>query len=253
MPGRSFFFNCYLTDLSTTCAMIQNYLIWTLRALRQHQAQPKFGGTNGVTTMKASFLIVVLFAACAAQTQTLRVVPVHLEETDLTSRSVQFFCTQDYNRDECHQHARELRRVLVTYPLERLGTWSFALVPSDKWRDLIRAIGGPPYSPAFTIFEQRTTVMESSLFSPTATRSAEFQRVFGVTGEALLALAVKHELGHGICQERDELRADDYGRELRQTRSVDCTKTPEGRSTIRSAFRSSQAAARQHQRGTTTR
>jgi len=40
--------------------------------------------------------------------------------------------------------------------------------------------------------------------------------------EALLALAVKHELGHGICQERDKLRADDYGRELRETRSVDC-------------------------------
>ena len=180
--------------------------------------------------MKASFLIVVLFAACAAQTQTLRVVPVHLEETDLTSQSVQFFCTQDYNRDECHQHARELRRVLVTYPLERLGTWSFALVPSDKWRDLIRAIGGPTHSPAFTIFEQRTTVMESSLFSPTATRSAEFQRVFGVTGEALLALTVNHELGHCVCHNHDERKADDYGRELREGKTPNC-----GRSSKRKA------------------
>jgi len=203
--------------------------------------------------MKPSCLIAVLFAACTAQTQSLRVVPVLLEGTGKTTTGVEFFCTQDYNRDECHQHALELRRALMTYPLERLGMWSFVLVPSYKWKDLVRAVGGSTDSPAFTIFEQRTTVMESSLFSPTATRSAEFQRVFGVTGEALLALAVKHELGHGICQERDELRADDYGRELRQTRSVDCTKTPEGRSTIRSAFRSSQAAARQHQRGTTTR
>jgi hypothetical protein len=203
--------------------------------------------------MKASFLIVVLFAACAAQTQTLRVVPVDLEGTAQTAKNVQFFCTQDYNRDECHQHALELRRALMAYPLERLGMWSFALVPSEKWKDLIRALGGPTHSPAFTIFEQRTTVMESSLFSPTATRSAEFRRVFGVTGEALLELAVNHELGHGICQERDERRADDYGRELRQTKTVDCTKTPEGPSTIRSAFRSSQADARQHQRGTTTR
>jgi hypothetical protein len=206
-----------------------------------------------VTTMKTSFLIAVLLAACAAQTQTLRVVRVDLEGAAQTTKNVQFFCTQDYNRDECHQHALELRRVLMTYPLERLGMWSFALVPSDEWKDLIRALGGPTHSPAFTIFEQRTTVMESSLFSPTATRSAEFRRVFGVTGEALLELAVNHELGHGICQERDELRADDYGRELRQTKTVDCTKTPEGRSRIRSAFRSSQAAARQHQRGTTTR
>jgi hypothetical protein len=203
--------------------------------------------------MKLSLLIVVLFAACAAQTQTLRVVPVHVEATGQTTESVQFFCTQDYNRDECHQHALELRRALMSYPLERLGTWSFALVPSDKWKDLVRALGGSSDSPAFTIFEQRTTVMESSLFSPTATRSAEFRRVFGVTGEALLELAVNHELGHGICQERDERRADDYGRELRQTKTVDCTKTLEGRSTIRSAFRSSQTDARQHQRGKATR
>ena len=203
--------------------------------------------------MKSSLLIAVLFAACAAQTQTLRVVPVDLEGTVQTTKNIQFYCTQDYNRDECHQHALELRRALMSYPLERLGAWSFALVPSDKWQDLMRALGGPTHSPAFTIFEQRTTVLESSLFSPTATRSAEFRRVFGVTGEALLELAVNHELGHGICQERDEGRANDNGRKLRQTKAVDCTKTPEGRSVIRSAFRSSQDNAGQHQRGKTSR
>ena len=79
--------------------------------------------------MKPSFLIAVLFAACTAQTQNLRVVPVHLEGTGQTNKSVQFFCTPDYNRDECRQHALELRRVLMTYPIEHLGMWSFALVP----------------------------------------------------------------------------------------------------------------------------
>ena len=149
--------------------------------------------------MRLSFLIAVIFAACAAQTQTLRVIPARLEATGETTKSVQFFCTQDYNREECLHHALELRRALMTYPLQRLGTWSFALVPSDKWKDLVRALGGSTDSPAFTIFEQRTTVMESSLFSATATRSAEFRRVFGVTGEALLELAVNHELGHCVC------------------------------------------------------
>jgi hypothetical protein len=176
--------------------------------------------------MKPSFLIAVLFVACAAQTQTLRVVPVHVEGTVQTTKNVQFFCTPDYNRDECHQHALELRRALMSYPLERLGSWSFALVPSDKWKDLIRALGGPTHSPAFTIFEQRTTVMESSLFSPTATRSAEFLHVFGVTGEALLALAVNHELGHRVCHDQDERKADDYGRELRKGKIPDCGRTP---------------------------
>jgi len=176
--------------------------------------------------MKSSFLIAVLFAACAAQTQTLHVVPAHLDGTGQTTKSVQFFCTQDYNRDACHQHALELRRALMSYPLGRLGTWSFALVPSHKWEGVVRAVGGSTRSPAFTIFEQRTTVMESSLFSATATRSAEFLRVFGMTGEALLELAVNHELGHCVCPDQDERKADDYGRELRKGKIPDCGRTP---------------------------
>ena len=178
-----------------------------------------------MTTLKSSFLIAVLFTACAAQTQTLRVIPVHLQGTGQTTKSVQFFRTQDYNRGECLQHALELRRELMTYPLERLEVWSFVLVPSYKWKDLVRALGGYTYSPAFTIFDQRTTVMESSLFSATATRSAEFLHVFGVTGEALLKLAVSHELGHSVCHDQDERKADDYGRALREGNIPDCGRT----------------------------
>ena len=178
-----------------------------------------------MTTLKSSFLIAVLFTACAAQTQTLRVIPVHLQGTGQTTKSVQFFRTQDYNRGECLQHALELRRELMTYPLERLEVWSFVLVPSHKWKDLVRALGGYTYSPAFTIFDQRTTVMESSLFSATATRSAEFLHVFGVTGEALLKLAVSHELGHSVCHDQDERKADDYGRALREGNIPDCGRT----------------------------
>jgi hypothetical protein len=206
-----------------------------------------------VTTMKTSFLFAVLLAACAAQTQTLHVVPAQLGETSQTTKSAQFFCTQDYNGDECLQHALELRRVLMTYPLERLGNWSFVLVPAYKWQDLVRSIGGPTRSPAFTILAQRTTVMESSLFSATAARSDEFLRVFGVTGEALLELAVNHELGHCVCPDQDERKADDYGRKLRQNKAVNCTRAPEHRSRMQSVLRSSQAPARQDQRGMTTR
>jgi hypothetical protein len=179
--------------------------------------------------MKTSFLIAVLFAACTAQTQTLRVVPVDLAGTAQTTKNVQFFCTQDYNRDECLQHALELRRVLMTFPLVRLGNWSFVLVPAYKWKDLVRSIGGRTSSPAFTVFEQRTTVIESSLFSATATRSDEFLQVFGVTGKALLELAVNHELGHCVCPGQDERKADDFGRELRQGKVPDCGRTSKRR------------------------
>jgi hypothetical protein len=211
------------------------------------------GGTDKVTTMKRSFLFAVLLAACAAQTQTLHVVPAQLGDTSQTTQSVEFFCTQDYNRGECGQHALELRRVLMTYPLAQLGSWSFVLVPAYRWQDLVRSVGGPARSPAFTILEQRTTVMESSLFSATATRTDQFLQVFGVTGEALLELAVNHELGHSVCHDQDERKANEYGRELRQRKTVHCTKTPEDQSKIESAFRSPQAAARQLHPGATRR
>jgi hypothetical protein len=118
--------------------------------------------------------------------------------------------------------------------------WSFALVPSYKWKDLVRSLGGSADSPAFTIFEKRTTVMESSLFSATATRSAEFLHVFGVTGEALLELAVNHELGHSVCHDEDERKADDYGRELREGKTSDCGRTPKRKSAHSTAKNSQQ-------------
>ena len=205
--------------------------------------------------MKRSFLFAVLLAACAAQTQTLHVVPAQLGETSqiVTRQSAQFFCTQDYHPDECGQHALELRRVLMTYPLEQLGSWSFVLVPAYKWQDLVRSVGGPTWSPAFTILGQRATIMESSLFSATAARNDELRHVFGVTGEALLELAVNHELGHSLCHDQDERKANEYGRELRQRKTVHCTQTREDQSKIESAFRSPQAAAQQLHRGTTRR
>jgi hypothetical protein len=60
--------------------------------------------------------------------------------------------------------------------------------------------------------------------------AANLLRTFGVIASALLDLAVSHELGHAICQERDERPADDYRRELHH-KTVDCTKTPERETT----------------------
>jgi hypothetical protein len=186
---------------------------------------PKFGGTDEVPTVKSSLLIAILTAACAAQTQTLRVVPVRLDATVSIPKTIQFFCTQDYDREACLKDSIALRHALAPYPLDQLGAWSFVLAPSDDWKNLVRNLGGNPTSPAFSIIEQRTTVLERSLFSATPSRNKELLLTFGVIGSALLDRAVTHELGHGVCQERDERRADDYGRKLRHTKTVVCTKT----------------------------
>jgi hypothetical protein len=177
--------------------------------------------------MKSNLLIAVLLAACTAQSQTLRVVPVHLDATVPIPQTIQFFCTQDYDRQACLKDSLALRLSLSPYSLERLATWSFVLVPADNWKVLVHSLGGDPISPAFSIIEQRMTVFDRSLFSANASRSEELLQLFGVMGTALLDLAVTHELGHAICQDKDERRADDYGRGLRERKTVGCAKNPQ--------------------------
>ncbi len=176
--------------------------------------------------MKLSLLIAVLLTACTAQTQTLRVVPVHLDATVSFPKTIQFLCTKDYDRQACVNDSLALRHALAFYPVERLGTWSFVLVPADDWRTLVGGLRGDPVSPAFSIIEQRTTVVDRSLFTATPGRNKELLLMFGAIGDALLDLAVTHELGHAICQDQDERRADDYGRGLREKKPVNCVKRP---------------------------
>jgi hypothetical protein len=38
---------------------------------------------------------------------------------------------------------------------------------------------------------------------------------FSLMGAPLVDLALTHEMGHGICEEKDERRADNYGKDLR--------------------------------------
>src|SRR3989442_12759041 len=112
--------------------------------------------------MKLSLLIAVLFIACTAQTQTLRVVPVHLDATVPIPKTIQFFCTQHYDRQACVNDSLALRHAPASYPLERLGTGSFVVLPADDWRALAACLGGNPVGAAFSIIEQRKTVAERS-------------------------------------------------------------------------------------------
>ena len=110
--------------------------------------------------------------------------------------------------------------------MQLLGTWSFVLVPADDWKALVRGQGGDPVSPAFSMLDQRVTLLDASLFGGSASRNKELMQRFGPTGPALVDLAITHEMGHGICQEKDERRADNYGKDLRDGKAPDCSKTP---------------------------
>ena len=175
--------------------------------------------------MKKSFLLAVLFAACAAQTQNLKMIVVRFPANGSTPNTIQFLCSQKYDRTACVKDATTLRQAMAPYPLQLLGAWSFVLVPADDWMALVRSQGGDPISPAFSMLDQRVTLLDESLFVASASRNKELIQRFSVMGPALVDLAITHEMGHGICQEKDERRADNYGKELRAGKVPDCSKT----------------------------
>lgn len=179
-----------------------------------------------MTTVKKTVLIIVLLAACAAQTQSLKLVTVHFAASGPTPNAVQFLCSQKYERAECVKVATTLRQAVAHYPVELLGAWSYVVVPAEDWKALVRGRGGDPASPAFSLLDQRMTLLDGSLFVASASRNKELLQHFDMIGPALLDLAVTHEMGHGICQEKDERRADDYGRQLRDRKALDCSLTP---------------------------
>jgi hypothetical protein len=180
-----------------------------------------------VTTVKKSAaLIAVLFAACAAQTQNLKMIAVRFPANAATSNTIQFLCSQKYDKTECVKDATALRQAMAPYPAQLLGAWSFVLVPADDWKTMVRSQGGDPVSPAFSLLEQRVTLLDASLFSGSASRNKELMQRFSLMGAPLVDLTVTHEMGHGICEEKDERRADNYGKDLRDGKVPDCSKTP---------------------------
>ena len=80
--------------------------------------------------------------------------------------------------------ATALRQAMATYPTQLLGAWSFVLVPADDWKALVRGQGGDPVSPAFSMLDQRVTLLDSSLFVASASRNKELLERFRMIGPA---------------------------------------------------------------------
>jgi hypothetical protein len=79
-----------------------------------------------------------------------------------------------------------------------------------------------PDSPAFTVLDRRETFFEEALVSPVTTRRVELVRQWSLGMDGLLNLAVTHELGHALCNEKNEKKADGYGERLRSGQAVVC-------------------------------
>ena len=59
--------------------------------------------------MKKSVLLAVLFAAMTAQAQNLKVISVRFPANGSTPNTIQFLCSQKYDKAECLKDATALR------------------------------------------------------------------------------------------------------------------------------------------------
>jgi hypothetical protein len=182
-----------------------------------------------VLTVKLTALFVVLLAvATAAQTQQPKFYRVEFAANDSIPVTIHFFCSQGYDKEECLRDTAALRKALAPYPLQLLGEWSFYLVLAPDWKPLARSQGGPAVSPAFSLLLGRATVMDRSLFAGSADRKLELEKWSGIpAGPTLVDIAVTHELGHALCQEKNERLANQYGKELREGKILHC-RNPSG-------------------------
>ncbi|MGI8773366.1 MAG: hypothetical protein ACR2JE_18230 [Acidobacteriaceae bacterium] len=118
-----------------------------------------------------------------------------------------------------------LRGVLARYPSGTLGEWTWVLVRSGDWKPMKRRLRLDSDSPAFSFLARRETFIEEALVAPVPGRSAELIVHWSSSIDDLLTLAITHELGHALCNEQDEHKADAYGRLLRTGRLPDCSES----------------------------
>ena len=134
-----------------------------------------------------------------------------------------FVCNIGYTQQQCHEAMGVLRKVLAKYPSADLGEWTWILVRSEDWGRILQDRGfSPNRSPAFSILPKRETFLEGALVTKVSLRSAELSMLWGMPIEELLDLAVRHEMGHALCNELNESQADRIATMLRQRKPISC-------------------------------
>jgi hypothetical protein len=100
-----------------------------------------------------------------------------------------------------------LRAAVRKYPVGDLGDWNWVIVRSFDWKRFLSDRNLTPDIPAFTYLPKRETFFDEALLQTASARSFELAASWKMSIPELLDLAVRHELGHALCGERDEAAA----------------------------------------------
>lgn len=194
-------------------------------ALSRLKLPVKFPGMKNIRPAARTLFqaITLMTALCALRPPARAVAPVETAPANAMASQL-FFCSAGYNPADCLLHAATLKAVLHQYPAPQLGSWSWVIVRSEDWQPLLRRLRLDQRSPAFSALDQRSTYLDEVLFRSEPKRTAELQGLFHISTEQLLPMAITHELGHAVCQEKDEDAANRIADQLRNGEPVDCLR-----------------------------
>jgi hypothetical protein len=133
-----------------------------------------------------------------------------------------FVCNTGYSQTKCDEQVVILRKALANYPVAQLGNWTWILVRSEDWKAILHSRSLDPDSPAFTYYPKSETFFEEALVTQVPVRSPELLLKWNRTPTNLLDLAIRHELGHALCNEPDERKAERVAKLLEQRKPVSC-------------------------------
>jgi hypothetical protein len=133
-----------------------------------------------------------------------------------------FVCNTGYTMEKCNKDIAVLRTTLAKYPTAQLGNWTWILVRSDDWKAIVLPRGLDPDSPAFTFYAKRETFIEEALVTQVPVRGRELLLKWSMSMRDLLDFAISHELGHALCNEKDEWNANRVGQLLRDGKAPSC-------------------------------
>jgi hypothetical protein len=134
-----------------------------------------------------------------------------------------FLCNQGgYTLKKCQRDVAVLKKAMERYPVTQLGEWTWFLVASSDWKEFQRSHRLNPDSPAFTYYEGKETFLDEALLSGEPARSGELMLLWGMGMENLLDFAIAHELGHALCNEKDEGKAIRAAKSLREGVTPNC-------------------------------
>lgn len=143
-------------------------------------------------------------------------------QTNTSVPKQHFACNVGYTLQECQVASTVLRKALARYAVDALGKWTWVIVRTEDWKQILSERRVDTNIPAFSDLRKRVTFLDGSLVDGASIRGVELRVAWHMQIDELLDLSIRHELGHALCNERDESRSNQAAMALKNGTPLSC-------------------------------